>query len=111
MRNLPFDITEQDLRAVFLPYGPVHSIHIPQGEGDADGKKARAKGFAFVWMLSKKDAEKALEECNGMAVSAGMAEGLMMDKQKREKVRREDKKRKEAVKVEDGKEGEAAEGR
>jgi len=62
-------------------------------------------------MLSKKDAEKALEECNGMAVSAGMAEGLMMDKQKRKKVRREDKKRKEAVKVEDGKEGEAAEGR
>ena len=102
VRNLPFDITEQDLRAVFLPYGPVHSIHVPQVEEEADGKKSRAKGFAFVWMLSKKDAEKAIEECNGMAVWAGMAEGLVMDKQKRKKVRREEKKRKVAIKTEDG---------
>jgi nucleolar protein 4 len=103
VRNLPFNITEQDLRAVFLPYGPIHSINIPTAEGGEDGKKARAKGFAFVWMLSKKDAEKALE-CNGMAVRAGMADGLVMDKQKKKKVRREEKK-KEATKVEDGEAG------
>ena len=29
VRNLPFDITEQDLRAIFLPYGPIYSVHIP----------------------------------------------------------------------------------
>lgn len=103
VRNLPFDITEQDLRAVFLPHGPIHSIHIPTGEGD------KAKGFAFVWMLSKKDAEKALEECNGTAVRAGMAEGLVTDKQKRKKLRREEKKRNSALKVggDDGDEIEA----
>jgi nucleolar protein 4 len=85
-----------------LPYGPVHSIHIPTGEADGEGKKAKAKGFAFVWMLSKKDAEIALEKCNGMAVRAGIAEVMATDKQKKKKVRREEKKRQEAVKVEDG---------
>lgn len=104
VRNLPFKITEQDLRAVFLPYGPIHSIHIPTGEGN------KAKGFAFVWMLSKKDAEKALEECNGKAVRAGMAEGLVTDKQKRKKVRREEKKKLlEAGKAEEGAEADDGE--
>lgn len=97
VRNIPFDVTEQDLRAIFLPYGPIHSIHIPK---DKDGSKG--KGFAFVWMLSKKDAEKALEKCIGMAMRAGMAEGLVYDKQKRKKVWREEKRRKAAVKVEGG---------
>ncbi|KAF8552784.1 RNA-binding domain-containing protein [Imleria badia] len=87
VRNLPFNVTEQDLRAIFLPYGPIHSIHIPQAEvgdvkteADAEhegsSKAARSKGFAFVWMLSKKDAESALEKCNGMKVVAGMASDI-----------------------------------
>ncbi|KAF8638463.1 hypothetical protein AX17_002197 [Amanita inopinata Kibby_2008] len=29
IRNLPFTATEQDLRSIFLPYGPIYSIHIP----------------------------------------------------------------------------------
>ncbi|KAF8185003.1 hypothetical protein K438DRAFT_1837253 [Mycena galopus ATCC 62051] len=94
VRNIPFTATEQDLRAVFLPYGPVYSIDIPLA--DAKGKKpeteepgpARTKGYAFVWMLSKKDAEKAIEGCNGMTVRAGLAEGMVSDKQKRKKQRR-----------------------
>jgi nucleolar protein 4 len=44
-------------------------------------------------MFSKKDAQKAMEGCNGMNVSAGMAEGLVSDKQKRKKIRREEAKR------------------
>ncbi|EGN94574.1 hypothetical protein SERLA73DRAFT_96776 [Serpula lacrymans var. lacrymans S7.3] len=88
VRNLPFDLTEQDLRAIFLPHGPIYSIHIPmtKSQGTQDSKeeaddstavtKARAKGFAFVWMLSKKDAEQALAKCNGMKVRAGMAEHI-----------------------------------
>jgi nucleolar protein 4 len=94
VRNIPFNATEQDLRAVFLPYGPVHSIHIPVAE--PKGKKpeteepgpARTKGYAFVWMLSKKDAERAIEGCNGMTVRAGLAEGMVSDKQKKKKQRR-----------------------
>lgn len=99
VRNLPFDITEQDLRAVFLPYGPIHSIHIPvkpeepKEEGSSEqSSQPRGKGYAFVWMLSKKDAEKALDGANGTKVRAGLAEGLVRDKQKKKKLRREEAK-------------------
>ncbi|EPQ26264.1 uncharacterized protein PFL1_06199 [Pseudozyma flocculosa PF-1] len=30
IRNLPFDVTEADLRAVFLPHGPIFQIQIPK---------------------------------------------------------------------------------
>ncbi|KAI0646281.1 hypothetical protein C8Q79DRAFT_909390 [Trametes meyenii] len=121
VRNLPFDITEQDLRAIFLPHGPIHSVHIPLGaeetkkedhnddvkqEGGPSKSRGRSKGFAFVWFLSRKDAEKAMEKCNGMTVEAGMAETLVLDKQKRKKQRREERKRK----VEAGADAEEAEG-
>ncbi|TFK93384.1 RNA-binding domain-containing protein [Polyporus arcularius HHB13444] len=107
VRNLPWDITEQDLRAIFLPYGPIYSIHIPAAseakpegdaakseEGESKPPRKRAKGFAFVWFLSRKDAEKAMEGCNGMTVEAGMAEALVSDKQKKKKQLREEKKKK-----------------
>ncbi|KXN82917.1 hypothetical protein AN958_02000 [Leucoagaricus sp. SymC.cos] len=110
VRNLPFNITEQDLRAVFLPYGPVYQIHVPttevKTEGDGSGKP-RAKGFAFVWMLSKKDAERAIEGCNGKLVKAGTAQDLVLDKQKKKKQKRLEKMMKGAgkVKEEEGLEG------
>jgi nucleolar protein 4 len=99
VRNLPFEATEQDLRAVFLPYGPIYSIHIPKAEqdGNGEGKKERTKGFAFVWMLSKKDAEKAIEGCNGIVVRAGTADSIVSDKQKKKKQKREEKKLKAAA--------------
>ncbi|KAF8799812.1 hypothetical protein BYT27DRAFT_7263425 [Phlegmacium glaucopus] len=114
IRNMPFNATEQDLRAIFLPYGPIHSIQIPTDDkptkkGDEDNdvpatttttttnKNVRTKGFAFVWMLSKKDAERAIEGCNGMTVRAGTAETLVSDKQKKKKVKRIEKKLKESA--------------
>lgn len=33
VRNLPFDVTDRDLRAIFLPYGPIYSIDVPQKAG------------------------------------------------------------------------------
>ena len=84
IRNLPFNATEQDLRAAFQPYGPIHSIQIPTDDKTSKkddvsttataNKKVRTKGFAFVWMSNKKDAEKAIKGCNGMTVRAGSAE-------------------------------------
>ncbi|KAG9311398.1 hypothetical protein JVU11DRAFT_8509 [Chiua virens] len=118
VRNLPFDINEQDLRAIFLPHGPIHSIHIPVAEVDdakaedeaetISSKVTRSKGFAFVWMMSKKDAESALEKCNSMKVFSGMANDLVADKQKRKKQRREDKRRQD-IKSEPGEDGETVE--
>ena len=114
MRNIPFNATEQDLRAVFLPYGPIHSVHIPtsqkveEKEGENATGKPRTKGFAFVWMLSRKDAERAMEGCNGITVRAGTAETLVSDKQKRKKQRRIELKMKAADNGEEDEEMAAA---
>ncbi|EIW75494.1 hypothetical protein CONPUDRAFT_147133 [Coniophora puteana RWD-64-598 SS2] len=165
VRNLPFDISTQDLRALFLPYGPIHSIDLPlaapspstssptksrtkakpkeasddssddseddahESDGDNDdesvkeeqeqqdeafpsapapAKSARSKGFAFVWMLSRPDAQKALDALNGTRVRAGLAQDLARGKQMRKKDRREEEKRKRGVvgvKKEEGAEG------
>ncbi|KAF9527257.1 hypothetical protein CPB83DRAFT_856641 [Crepidotus variabilis] len=123
VRNIPFEVTEQDIRATFLPYGPIYSIHIPmdlqpaltstaEQVKDADpessaiasaysaARKPRTKGFAFVWMLSKKDAERAMEGCNGTVMRAGSAKKMADDKQKKKKEKRlEEKKLKEASKA------------
>ena len=77
IRNLPWDVTEQDLRALFLSHGPVYSVDIPKEKGnppsDQEGspskpRQSKAKGFAFVWMLSRGDAEKALQDVNGKKI-------------------------------------------
>jgi nucleolar protein 4 len=109
VRNLPFDITEQDLRAIFLPHGSIYSIDIPRinagnlvkAEGAEPSVPPRGKGFAFVWMWNRKEAETALRACNGMQVRAGFAYDLVKDKQKKKKVRREEKKQAEAKEVHD----------
>ena len=73
VRNLPWNITESDLRTLFLPYGVIFSVKIPvEAPNDQDtrsNRKPKAKGFAFVWMLTKVDAEKALEGTNGKIVN------------------------------------------
>ena len=55
--------------------------------------KPRGKGFAFVWMWTKKEAERAMEGANGAVVKAGMAGELVRDKQVRKKDRRKTKKK------------------
>ncbi|KAJ2912341.1 hypothetical protein MD484_g8077, partial [Candolleomyces efflorescens] len=40
-------------------------------EGEKGESQKRTKGLAVVWMLSMKDAERALEGCNGKAIRAG----------------------------------------
>ena len=77
IRNLPWHVTEQELRALFLTHGPVYSVNIPKEKGDppsedeggpSKSRQPKAKGFAFVWMLSKGDAEKALLDVNGKQI-------------------------------------------
>jgi len=106
VRNLPFDITEQDLRAVFLPHGSIYSIDIPQVNMNDDAKAEsskpsapqRGKGFAFVWMWNRKEAETAMNACNGTQVHAGLATDLVKEKQKKKKALRQEKKQAEASK-------------
>jgi nucleolar protein 4 len=65
----------EDLRATFLPYGPVHSVDLPTAPSklppgkDGTPHPPRLRGFAFVWFLTRKDAEKAMEAVNGKTLS------------------------------------------
>jgi len=58
--NLAFDVTEDEIAAEFGAYGNVESVAIP-----ADRISGRPRGFAFVEMASKSEAEAAIAELNG----------------------------------------------
>jgi nucleolar protein 4 len=91
VRNLPWDAGEQDLRALFLPFGPIHAVHVPSTTAE-DGTP-RGRGFAFVWMLSKADAARALAGVNGTKVRAGLAARLAEEKNKKKKDARLERKK------------------
>jgi len=58
--NLAFDVTEDELSAEFGAFGRVESVAIP-----SDKISGRPRGFAFVEMASKSEAEAAIAELNG----------------------------------------------
>jgi len=58
--NLAYDVTEDELATEFGTYGKVESVVIP-----ADKFSGRPKGFAFVEMASKSEAEAAIAGLNG----------------------------------------------
>jgi len=58
--NLSFEVTEDELLAEFGTYGKVESVAIP-----ADKFSGRPRGFAFVEMASKSEAEAAITGLNG----------------------------------------------
>ena len=58
--NLSFDITEDEISAEFGAFGKVDSVAIP-----TDKFSGRPRGFAFVEMGSKSEAEAAIAELNG----------------------------------------------
>ncbi len=58
--NISFEVTEDELAAEFGTYGKVESVAIP-----TDRLSGRPRGFAFVEMTSKSEAEAAITELNG----------------------------------------------
>jgi RNA recognition motif-containing protein len=58
--NLAFDVTEDEITAEFGTYGKVESVAIP-----TDKLSGRPRGFAFVEMASKSEAEAAITGLNG----------------------------------------------
>lgn len=61
--NLPYDITEVDLREALASYEPIENIYIPK-----DRETGSARGFAFVQLASHEIGEKAIEELNGAEI-------------------------------------------
>jgi RNA recognition motif-containing protein len=58
--SLPYSVTEDELRNLFSPYGPIESVRII-----TDKFTGQSKGFGFVEMANGEDAKKAVEGMNG----------------------------------------------
>ena len=54
--NLAYEVSQEELSAVFADYGTVKRVHIP-----SDRETGRPRGFAFVEMESETDEDKAIE--------------------------------------------------
>ena len=59
--NLAEEVNEDDLKGVFEAFGQVESINILK-----DRFSGESKGFGFVEMSSKDEAQKAIEDADGM---------------------------------------------
>ena len=58
--NLPFDITEEDLRSMLAEHGPVNEIAVVM-----DKYTGKARGFAFATMNTPEAASAAILALNG----------------------------------------------
>jgi cold-inducible RNA-binding protein len=58
--NLSFQTSQEDLTATFAQYGPVERVNIV-----TDRDSGQPRGFAFVEMTERKDAETAISVLNG----------------------------------------------
>ena len=62
--NLAYDVTKDEISAEFGVYGRVESVAIP-----FDRISGRPRGFAFVEMASKPEAEAAIAGLNGKTLN------------------------------------------
>lgn len=58
--NLSFQTTQDDLTSAFAQYGNVERVNIV-----TDRDTGQARGFAFVEMTEKRDADTAIAQLNG----------------------------------------------
>lgn len=58
--NLPFQSTEEDVRATFARFGEVSSVQLM-----TDQSTGRSRGFGFVNMRRFDDADEAIARLNG----------------------------------------------
>jgi RNA recognition motif-containing protein len=61
--NLPYRITEQELRTAFESHGQVESVTLV-----TDKHTGQSKGFGFVEMPVQADAENAIKALDGSAL-------------------------------------------
>ncbi|MDF5721992.1 MAG: RNA-binding protein [Rhizonema sp. PD38] len=58
--NLSYEVTQEDLNAVFAEYGTVKRIQLP-----TDRETGRPRGFGFVEMSSETEEAAAIEALDG----------------------------------------------
>jgi cold-inducible RNA-binding protein len=62
--NLSYQTTQEDLYAAFQAYGSVERVNIV-----TDRETGQPRGFAFVEMTERRDAETAITKLNGMELN------------------------------------------
>ncbi len=62
--NLPYSVTEKDIKALFSKFGVVKTAKLITEPGST-----KSKGISFIYMLKEKDAIKAVEYFNGKSFS------------------------------------------
>jgi len=67
--NLSRDVTEEDLRAAFEAFGRVETVNVI-----TDKFSGESRGFAFVEMPTKAEAEAAINDLNGKEQSRSRGE-------------------------------------
>ena len=65
--NLSYEVTEEDLKQAFGAFGQVESINIIK-----DKYSGESKGFGFVEMPAKAEAQSAIEGLNGKELKGRM---------------------------------------
>lgn len=63
--NLPYSVTEHELRQLFSQVGTVLSVYLP-----VDRLTGRLRGFAFVEMESSTEAEEAIRKFDGYSLDS-----------------------------------------
>ena len=61
--NLSFDVTENDLQDLFVPFGPVSEVNLM-----TDRSTGRSRGFGFVTMATPEGAQAAIQGMAGKDV-------------------------------------------
>jgi cold-inducible RNA-binding protein len=61
--NLSYQTTQEELQSLFGQYGNVERVHIV-----TDRDSGQPRGFAFVEMTEKRDAENAIAQLNGAEI-------------------------------------------
>ena len=61
--NLSFEVTENDLQDLFVPFGPVSEVNLM-----TDRSTGRSRGFAFVTMATPEGAQAAIQGMAGKDV-------------------------------------------
>ncbi len=62
--NLPYSVTEDELRRLFGEVGEVQTVNII-----IDRDTNRPKGFAFVQMANQQDGQSAIDKLNGHSLN------------------------------------------
>ncbi|KAK5069549.1 Multiple RNA-binding domain-containing protein 1 [Lithohypha guttulata] len=61
VRNLAFSVSEDDLQQRFSPFGKLQEVHVVK-----DARTSTSKGTAFLQFSEPREAEAALQQCDGI---------------------------------------------